>query len=312
MTRYLCFDISNILYRTFYAKRDEDDTTLAGLATHSALVTLNKYFNKFNPDRVVMAFDRSSWRKEYTASDKCVSKKPYKGNRRKDMSPAQQAKYQRFLNHVRELETLITDHTNIITLQADQMEADDMIAGFVQIYNDDDTEIIIISADSDYIQLKRYPGVRVVSPADDKEATLEDYNNDALLFLFIKCMRGDSSDNVQSARPNVSSVKLRKAYEDSFTYVSLMKERWEDTRLVNSVPTKMKFLVEDLYHENQLLIDLERQPPEIRIALFAAVEESVNKSRKFSLFHILKFIGKYQLNKIKDNIDQYLPLLSKT
>ncbi|TFH08230.1 MAG: hypothetical protein E4H14_06805, partial [Candidatus Thorarchaeota archaeon] len=108
--KYLVFDISNLLYRTFFAQRQENDETLAGLATHSALVTLNKYFRQHKPDRVVMAFDRSSWRKDYTASPECLSKKPYKGNRRKDMSPAQQAKFQRFMNHLSEFETLIRKH----------------------------------------------------------------------------------------------------------------------------------------------------------------------------------------------------------
>ena len=53
--RYLVFDISNLLYRTFFVQRQENDETLAGIAAHSALVTLNKYFKKYKPDRVVMA-----------------------------------------------------------------------------------------------------------------------------------------------------------------------------------------------------------------------------------------------------------------
>jgi 5'-3' exonuclease len=302
--RYLVFDISNLLYRTFFVQRQEEsDETLAGLATHTALVTLNKYYKLFKPDRVVMAFDRTSWRKEYTASEKCVSKKPYKGNRRKDMSPAKQAKYLRFLNHLNEFEGMMRNHTTIITLQEEKMEADDMIAGFVQIYNSDEDEIIIISSDSDMLQLKRYKGVKVVSPATDKEVTLDEYDNDPELFIFNKCMRGDDSDHVQSALPRVSSKRILKAYTDPFERVQLMKETWSDHR--------GDFVVEKLYKENQLLMDLEKQPPEIRAKLLTAVEEAMNKEREFSLFFIMKFIGKYKLNKIKENIDHYLPLLSK-
>lgn len=301
--KYLVFDISNLLYRTFHVQRNETDETLAGLATHSALMTLNKYFRQFKPDRVVMAFDRSSWRKEYTASDKCVSKKPYKGNRRKDMSPAQQAKYLRFLNHLNEFEALMRKHTTIVTLHEDKMEADDLIAAFCQIYNSDEDEIIIVSSDSDMLQLKRYKNIRVISPADGKEATLDDYDNDPARFLFFKCVRGDDSDHVQSALPRVQSKRIHKAYDDPFERVQLMKETWKDHR--------GEFLVEKLYKENQLLIDLEKQPSEIRAVLLNSVEEAMNKKREFSLFFIMKFIGKYQLNKIKENIDQYLPLLSK-
>lgn len=302
--RYLVFDISNMLYRTFYAQTNEDDETLAGLATHSALVTLNKYYKQFKPDRVIMAFDRSSWRKLYTASEVCISKRPYKGNRRKDMSPSQQAKYQRFLGHLAEFETLIEKYTTIVTLAGDKLEADDLIAGFVQSHTED--EVILISSDSDMCQLLKHPNVNIISPATDKPVSLEkEYDGDAELFLFFKCMRGDSTDNVQSAYPRVRAERLRKAYADPYEMVQLMKETWVNER-------KEEMSVEALYEENQLLIDLEQQPEPIRESMFKIINERMEEKKQFSYFHIMKFIGKYQLNKIRDNIDQYLPMLSKT
>lgn len=302
--KYLVFDISNMLYRTFFAQRDETDETIAGLATHSALVTLNKYFKQHKPDRVVMAFDRQSWRKEYTASEACLSKKPYKGNRRKDMSPAQQAKYQRFLNHLAEFEAMITHHTTIVTLQADRLEADDVIAGFCQRLKDTGDEVILISSDTDMLQLLRYPNVRIISPADDKEQRLVDFDDDPELYLFTKCIRGDPTDNVQSAFPRVQTTRIRKAYKDPFERVQLMKETWTNER-------KETIRVERAYAENQLLIDLEKQPDDIRVLIEETVTEALARDRKFSMFFILKFIGKYKLVKIKESIDQYIPLLSQ-
>lgn len=302
--KYLVFDISNMLYRTFFVQRDEDDTTLAGLATHSALVTLNKYFKKHKPDRVVMAFDRQSWRKEYTASEACLSKKPYKGHRRKDMSPAQQAKYQRFLNHLNEFEAMITNHTTIITLAGDRLEADDVIGGFCQRHKDSDDQIVLISSDSDMLQMMRYPNVVIISPADDKQQFLADFDEDPELFLFTKCIRGDTSDNVQSAYPRVHMTKIRAAFNDPFERANMMKTTWTNQ-------TNTTFRVEQLYEENRLLIDLEMQPADIRALIDQTVTEALERERAFSLFFILKFIGKYQLVKIKESIDQYIPLLSK-
>jgi len=60
-----------------------------------------------------------------------------------------------------------------------------------------------------------------------------------------------------------------------------------------------------------LLIDLEKQPNDIRRKIYETVVEAVERDRQFSLFFIMKFVGKYKLNKIKENIDQYLPMLSK-
>ena len=58
--KYMILDISNLLYRTYYANKNEDELTIAGLAQHQALLTLNKYFNLYSPDKIVMAFDRKA------------------------------------------------------------------------------------------------------------------------------------------------------------------------------------------------------------------------------------------------------------
>lgn len=302
--KYLVFDISNLLYRTFFVQRGESEETLAGLATHTALVMLNKYFKRYKPHKVVMAFDRKSWRKEYTASEECLSKKPYKGNRRQDMTPSQQEKYARFMNHMKEFEELIATNTTIITLQADRLEADDVIAGFCQIVACPENEIVIISTDSDLLQLAQYDNVSVVSPATDQEQSLSEFDGDALFYVFQKCIRGDATDNVQSAFPRVRMDRIKKAWKDPFERVQLMKQTWTNEN-------KVEFRVEDLFAENQKLIDLSKQPPDIRKLIFETVDEALDKERQFSMFFILKFIGKYKLMKIKESIDQYVPMMSR-
>lgn len=314
---YLVFDISNLLYRTFFVQRQEDDETLAGLATHTALVMLNKYFKQHKPDKVVMAFDRKSWRKDYTASEACISKKPYKGNRRQDMTPAQEIKYRKFLEHMKEFESLIATQTTIITLVEDTLEADDLIAGFCQVESGDDVRITIISTDSDLLQLIKYPNVQVISPATDKVQTLSDFDEDPVYYVFQKCIRGDSTDNVQSAFPRVREARIKKAYVDPFERVQLMKEQWTAPGPVilkedgTEEATTVTFVVEDLFRENEILINLEKQPSAIRERILRSVVEALDKERKFSLFHMLKFIGKYNLTKIKESIDSYVPMLSK-
>lgn len=302
---WLVFDVSNLLFRTFFVQRgNEDDVTLAGMATHMALTTLNKYFKQYKPKMgVVMAFDRSSWRKEYTNSDEChPATKPYKGNRRKDMSPAQQAKYAKFIDHLREFENLIMEHTTITTLVGERLEADDVIAGFCQINDGDD--IVIISADSDLLQLTKHKNVKLVSPATDKEQSLDNFDNDPEYYVFQKCMRGDPTDNVQSAYPRLRQARIKLAYEDPYERTKLMKETWTDEK-------NQTILVEDMFKENQKLIDLEKQPKDIRVAILQTVDEALDKKRKFSMFHLLKFCNRYQLKKIIESIDHFIPMLSR-
>lgn len=302
---YLVFDISNLLYRSFYSQITEDDQTLAGMACHMALMTLNKYYKQHRPKKVVMCFDRDSWRKEYTAEHNFL--KPYKGNRRKDMSESQQQKYIRFKAHLIEFESLIINHTTIITLYGERLEADDLIAGFVQ-YKPEHN-ITIISADSDLAQLMKHKNVQLISPITDKvQTTLKDYENDPEYYLFHKCVRGDITDNVQSAYPKVRSTKIKEVYEnaidgDGYKYINFMKEKWTDQN-------KREFTVAEMFKHNQALIDLEKQPKDIRQIMESTLLEELELKKQFSYFHILKFIGKYKLDKIKDNIDMFVPMLS--
>ena len=300
---YLVFDISSVLYRTFYAQHTEDDLTIAGLATHTALTTLNKYYKEYKPKYgVIMAFDRLSWRKGYMSSDLAVSDKAYKGTRRKDMSPAKQIKYAQFLTHLGDFERLITQHTTIRTVACDGLEADDLIAGFVRLHKNH--KVIVISSDSDLLQLKRHGNCEIITPATGKAQSLADFNEDPDYYTFHKCIRGDTADNIQSALPNVRSTAIREAYDDAFKRTALMKTKWTDQN-------GKEFLVEDLFEENDLLIHLDHQPEPIINKIDATVIAAMGEKKNFNLFYLMKFIGKYQLNKIKDNIEQYIPLLSK-
>lgn len=302
--RYLIFDISNILHRTFYANRDESDDVTAGLAVHIALTTINMYYNKYKPDRVVMAFDRTSWRKQYMMKPERISKKPYKGNRRKDMTAAQAAKYERFLGHLAEFEALITEQTTVITLAADQCEADDLIAGFCMAEGSDDNEIIIISSDSDLLQLLKFQNVRIVTPDKGVELRLEEYDGDPDLYLFMKCIRGDPTDNIQSAYPRVHTTKIREAYTDPYARTQLMKKTWSDQ-------DGNQILVEEMFAENKVLIDLTQQPDDIKDIIDMTIARATCTKKRFSLFHLLQFVGKYDLVKVKQMIDNYIPMLSK-
>ena len=306
--RYLIFDVSNMLHKTFYAYNTEDDITIAGMAIQSALTTLNKYYKIYNPDKIVMAFDRPSWRISYTKSDKCVSGLLYKGERRKDQTESQIAKYKLFKQHVADFEELIKENTSIISLARVGLEADDLISGCVQLFtmDDDNNEVIIVSADKDFMQLLRYDNVYLIDPATGDERTLKEYNNDADLFMFEKCFRGEgkSGDNVQSAYPRLRKTKIIEAYNDEFARNNLMNHEW-----VHPVSEKT-FRVGDIFKENQLLMDLEAQPDNIAVDIINTIESEMKRDRKFNFFKFIKFCGDNGLKKVVDGSDLYIEMLS--
>lgn len=311
--KYLLFDITNLLHKTFFVHKNEDDDIIAGLATHTALVTLNKYYKKYLPHKVVMCFDRSSWRKEYTASDECISQKPYKGNRRQNMTKREEERYHLFLNHMSDFEMLVRDHTTIITLAEHGLEADDLIAGIVQTFSvtEPSDEFIIISSDQDFIQLLGYPQVQLINPADGKPRTLQGdgkknkgWNGDARFFMFEKCIRGDRGDNVQSAFPKVRRTRIEKAYYEPFEHANLMMETWTD-------PKGNEFKVKDLFEENKLLMDLQEQPGNIRKRMVMTILKQFDNPGKFSYFHFMQFLGNFELKKVAEQAEQFVPMLSR-
>jgi hypothetical protein len=109
---------------------------------------------------------------------------------------------------------------------------------------------------------------------------------------------------VQSAFPRVRSTRIKAAYDDPYELVKLMKETWINEH-------EVEFVVEALFKENQLLIDLEMQPENIRMLINETIEEEMEKKKKFSMFFIMKFIGKFELKKIQSSIDQYVNMLSR-
>ena len=88
--KILVIDVPNLFYRTVAAHSNKYGGTAedkAGLALHSCLIGMNKWYNSIKPDQVAVVFEGSqNWRKAYTSSSQCHSKTHYKGNRVKDTS----------------------------------------------------------------------------------------------------------------------------------------------------------------------------------------------------------------------------------
>lgn len=323
--KYLLYDVSNMLYRTFFANKKLDAETSIGLAHHMALLSANKFFRKFNPHKLVMVFDRSSWRKEYTQSSSCISGKVYKSHRRKDMSPKEQEKFFMFLQHITEFEEIIRNHTGIVCLSKDGLEADDLIAGFIEAYAPDgDDEIVIVSRDRDLAQMLGngkdifYSNVSQYDPTTGKQITIESAIRDLFkskrrielspnhmnvdYFLFAKCMKGDFGDHIQGALPGVRKTKIDKAYNNSLERLNIMNEVWTDNNL-------NEFKVKNLFEENKKLIDLRSQPEEIRVKIFNAILDAMETPGKFNYFHFLRFLGKNDLKEIEKSLESMLPML---
>ena len=322
--KYLIVDTANTFFRARHSAHRQSDTwDKLGFAVHVTLSSVNKAWRDHKADHVVFCLEGRSWRKDFY--------EPYKKNRavaRQALTEAQAEEDTLFWEAFDSLKTFLDEKTNCTVVRHSNLEADDLIAGWVQAHPDD--EHVIVSSDTDFHQLlasnvQQYNGVA------DELHTLEgifDKRGKLVLdkktkepkqipepqwILFEKCMRGDSTDNVFSAYPGVrkkgtkNKIGLLEAFEDrnkkGFNWNNLMLQRWTDH---NGVEHR----VLDDYERNRILVDLTAQPDEVKQQIATTIAEgSVTRKRPMVGAQFLKFCGKYDLVKLSEHSQQYAEFL---
>jgi len=310
---YIIVDTANTFFRARHVIKGDADIKL-GMAFHITLNSIKKAWQDFGGSHVVFCLEGRSWRKDYY--------EPYKRNRsdaRAALTVKEQEEDQLFWESFDMFKTFIEEKTNCTVLQHKELEADDLIAGWIQSHPSD--KHVIISTDSDFYQLispnvSQYNGVQehhiTYEGVFDKKGKIVIDNKtkepkaipDPKWLLFEKCIRGDSSDNVFSAYPKVRKNKLEDAFKDKdnrgFAWNNLMLQRWVDH---NGDEHRV---LED-YERNRRLIDLSEQPADIKEKIFATIKDNIEKEKNVSQvgIRLLKFCQLYDLKKISDQAQQY-------
>ena len=310
---YILVDTANTFFRARHVIKGDADIKL-GMAFHITLNSIKKAWEDFGGSHVVFCREGRSWRKDYY--------EPYKRNRsdaRAALTVKEQEEDQLFWESFDKFKEFIIEKTNCTVLQHGELEADDLIAGWIQSHPE--AKHVIISTDSDFVQLiapnvSQYNGVQehhiTHEGIFDKKGKLVIDNKtkepkaipDPKWLLFEKCIRGDSSDNVFSAYPKVRVNKLQEAFKDreaqGFAWNNLMLQRWVDH---NGVEHRVK----DDYERNRQLIDLSAQPGDIKDKIFGTIKDNIDKEKNVSQvgIRLLKFCQLYDLKKISDQAQQY-------
>ena len=325
MTKFLLIDLANCFFRARHAAHRQTDTwDRLGFAIHVTLSSVAKAFRDQRADHVVFCLEGRSWRKDYY--------EPYKKNRavaRAALTESEAEEDQLFWESFDELKTFLYEKTNCTVLRHENLEADDLVAGWIQSHPED--EHTIVSSDTDFYQLlgknvKQYNGIsdelhtiegifdKKGAPVKDKKTKENKSIPDPSWILFEKCMRGDPTDNVFSAYPGVrttgskNKVGLKEAYEDrdkkGFSWNNLMLQRWSDH---NGVEHR----VLDDYQRNVTLVDLSAQPDDVKVKIATTISEnSVTKDVSMIGAKFLKFCGKYDLKRISDNVQGFVDFLT--
>ena len=316
---YILVDTANTFFRARHVINGDADIKL-GMAFHITLNSIKKAWQDFDGSHVVFCLEGRSWRKDYYA--------PYKRNR-SDARAAHNEKEQEeervFWEAFDKFKEFVTEKTNCTVMQHPRLEADDLIAGWIQNHPNDNH--VIISTDTDFVQLiapnvKQYNGVSEITithlgyfdkknkPVIDKKTKAEKPAPDPQWLLFEKCMRGDTSDNVFSAYPGVrekgtkNKIGLREAFGDrnskGFNWNNMMLQRWTDHE-------GKEHRVREDYDRNRQLIDLTAQPEDIRAIINESINQATTADKNVGQVGVklMKFCGLYDLKKISDQAQGY-------
>ena len=316
---YILVDTANTFFRARHVINGDADIKL-GMAFHITLNSIKKAWQDFSGTHVVFCLEGRSWRKDHY--------KPYKAQRAASRAAHTEREAEEekvFWEAFDTFKEFVTEKTNCTVLQNSRLEADDLIAGWIQTHPNDDH--VIISTDTDFVQLiapnvKQFNGVMETTITHegifdakgkrviDKKTQEPKAIPDPRWLLFEKCMRGDTSDNVFSAYPGVrekgtkNKVGLREAYGDrdskGYAWNNLMLQRWSDHE-------GKEHRVLDDYERNRILIDLSAQPEEIKtiITETIAVATGANKNISQVGIRLMKFCNLYDLKKIADQAQAY-------
>ena len=312
MANYILVDTANTFFRARHVVRGDIDTKV-GMALHITLNSIKKAWQDFDGTHVVICLEGRSWRKDYY--------EPYKRNRQvaRDKLTVQESEEDTaFWEIFDEFKNFMTEKTNCTVIQHKQLEADDLIAGWVQSHPNDTH--VIISTDGDFAQLvspncRQYNGIANVTIThegyfnDDGSEVIDKKTKEAKpaphpdFMLFEKCMRGDTSDNVFSAYPGVrkkgtkNKVGLIEAYEDKgtkgYNWNNMMLQRWTDHN-------GGEHRVLDDYNRNVVLCDLTAQPEDIREIIDTTVANVEPKDITQVGMRLMKFCAKWDMQRVAD------------
>jgi 5'-3' exonuclease len=316
---YILVDTANTFFRARHVVRGSLEDKV-GMSIHTVLGSVRKAWKDFKGDHIIFCLEGRSWRKDVYA--------PYKRQRteaRAAQSPREAEEDRVFWETFDQFKDFVINKTNCTVLQNPQLEADDLIAGFIQSHPNDNH--VIISTDGDFAQLiapnvKQYNGVMQITtthegyfdekgkPVVDKKTKQVKPAPDPTWLLFEKCMRGDTSDNIFSAYPGVrekgtkNKVGLREAFSDrdakGWSWNNMMLQRWTDHEGV-------EHRVLDDYNRNVVLCDLTAQPDNIKELIKETINTATTADKNIPQvgIRLLKFCAEYDLQKISEQVTSY-------
>ena len=272
-------DYSGLAIATIVVNKVDDEDLLR----HMILNSLRQYRVKYKKDygELVLAIDgKNNWRRGYYPQ--------YKANRKKKREE-DSFDWARAFEIMHDVKQEIMDNFPYKVIEVDECEADDVIGTLCENSQEfgEYEDIMIISADKDFLQLQRYSNVNQYTPLLKKE-----YKEEApLVGLVEKILTGDAGDGV----PNVLSdddvfVDGRRQTPLSKKKKELIKEDLAEGELLYAASWYRN------YQRNETLIDLTKTPDRLK-------KQIIEKYNSQDQWHNKGLVFPYLINKNMKHVD---------
>lgn len=206
----LIIDFHNFLRRAHFAFSDNKPDSCTTI--FNFFRNLRAILEQFNPQKCFLAFEgRNNFRYDLYPD--------YKANRIIKTGSKKQDLEDSYFRQ-KELLVPLLKKLPLNIVQADKYEADDVIATLVE--NLKNEQIIIISNDSDFVQLlqKGYNNLKIYNPHKKEFAYPPNYS-----YLTWKCLAGDVSDNIPGLLGSEKAIKYASSPVDLRSFLSSVENR---------------------------------------------------------------------------------------
>jgi 5'-3' exonuclease len=263
-------------------RMDMNEDTIRHMILNSIRMHVKKHKDEYG--QVVIACDGGSWRRDVFPQYKWARR-----NNRTESSLDFDLIF-KCLNMVREEISLNMPYK---VVHIPNVEADDIIGTLVEQTQEfgQHEDVMIISADKDFIQLQKYGNVKQYSPMTKK--FIKDENPHSYLFEHV--LKGDSSDGI----PNVLSGD--NTFVESIRQSPMTKKKIQE--YVDNAENLQSYMSDEVYRNykrNQLLVDLAYIPAEIKKSIIDTSEAVKVPHRMKILNYLIKNRCKLLIECIED------------
>lgn len=293
----LLFDLNHVAYRCLFSAQNDIKQVGWQYFKHIMYNHIIALARRFEATEIyLMADSKENWRKKIYPE--------YKETRKEKREAHDDIDWNAFFNAFNEFCIETKKVFPFYVLQVKYMEADD-IAG-VMARELQHKKKIIVTSDTDYLQLLKYKNVDIFDPIKNKFLKCDD----PVKYLKVKCLMGDRGDNVTAVKPRVGEKTAENLVDDPDKWKALFEDATVSYTKPDGTAVTLGQEAKEKLKLNVALIDLSKTPDSLVKALKNSIKEYQLPTGK-EVFQFLSANKYRDLVRRMEELDQVIGRIKK-